>query len=221
MKHALILGGTSGLGRELAKQLSSLYEITVTGTGRHEPDPSYGFHKIDLSQPAHLSGRLKKLVEAVAPVDLVVYAAGFAQMGTLDKLSDDDIDAMLAVGLAAPAILVREILLHQGGLDTFIAVTSSSATTPRREEPIYAASKAGLSMLTNSVSLDERISKVVEIAPGGMDTPFWAQSGVDTEGFLNPSTVASHTLDALSGEFRYKRIVIGRATGEPTIIEQR
>ena len=75
-------------------------------------------------------------------------------------------------------------------LPRLVVVTSTSATTPRKDEAVYCASKAGLDMLTRCFALDERIAQTIIIAPGGMRTGFWDGTGRDTAGWMDAAEVA-------------------------------
>ena len=218
MKQAIVIGGTSSLGLELANQLAGTYEVIVTGSGKHKPE-GLDVRTCDLSGGAELGPNIVGLVEGLPEVELVVYAAGYGQMGTITDLTPEDIGHMACVGLVAPVLLVRELLLKQGKILQFVAITSTSAFTPRLKEPVYTAVKAGLSMFAHSLSMDERVGKTLVVAPGGMRTPFWDGMDVDTSGFLEPAQVAKITLENLTGNYRYKLIKIPRDTGIFEVVE--
>lgn len=194
--NALVVGGTSGLGLELALLLARTHEIVVTGRRGPKHD-TLRFHALDLGQENPLREDLDKLVAKLSPIELLIYAAGFSEDGTLDELSDEDITDMGSVGLLAPAMLLGRLLKKQGKLPGFIAVTSTSQKIPRLREPVYAATKAGLAMLANSVSLDpRRVGKVLVAAPSGMNTPFWRnRPRNDAAELLDPKWVAEQILN--------------------------
>ena len=152
---------------------------------------------------------LDHILEKIGPVDLLVYAAGFSQIGTLDVLTDKEIDAMLNISLAVPAKLLQRILQRQKKLPGLIAITSTSQWIPRMEEPVYAATKAGLAMLVASVSLDPRIKKTLVVWPSGMNTKM--QVGRKYKGILlDPSWVATQILEWYKTDFKYQLIRILR-----------
>lgn len=146
---------------------------------------------------------------------------GFYQEGNISDVSDEDIANMTNVGLLAPAMLLQRILKKQDKLAGFIAVTSTSQWTPRLLEPIYTAVKSGLGMLANSVSLDERIDRVLVAGPAGMNTRFWENSPRDMSTMLDPKWVAEQVLDQYSGDFKYKLARILRGPARVEVIETR
>lgn len=213
-KNALIIGGTSGLGLKIALILSNDHQVFVTG----RKDPENGqlqFRSLELSGDV-LGEKMDRLLAELPEIDILVYAAGFFQEGTISDLSDSDILKMSQVGLVAPAMLLAKLLRKQNKLSGFIAITSTSQWIPRLLEPMYTGVKAGLGMLANSLSLDENIGKVLVVGPAGMSTRFWDKDGRDTSDMLDPKWVATKTLKLWEKDFEYK---YARALREPHRIE--
>ena len=217
-KNALIVGGTSGLGFELGTAFAKDYNVTITG--RHDPHSSLTYHHLDMSAQQDLRSNLETLLKDTGKVDLLVYAAGFYQEGTIDRLSDEDIVTMTNVGLLAPAYLLKKILANQDGLDGFIAITSTSQWTPREYEPMYTAVKSGLAMFANSISKDTRVKKTFVAAPAGMDTSFW-KDGRDVGQFLKPAEVAQAIEQLYADDFRYRFAKFLRYPLKVDIVETR
>jgi NAD(P)-dependent dehydrogenase (short-subunit alcohol dehydrogenase family) len=196
-KTALIIGGSSGLGLELALQLVEQgWHVIVTGrTSPNKEDLL--FRMLDLSFSSTLIGDLDALFDSIPVVDILVYAAGFNQVGTITDLSDQDILDTCSVGIIAPAMILQRLLNQQDALARFVAITSTSQWTPRLMEPVYAASKAALALFAESVSLDDRVSQTLVFAPSGMQTPFWDGDPRDTSTMLDPKWVAEQLLEEL------------------------
>ncbi|HMO78392.1 MAG TPA: SDR family oxidoreductase [Candidatus Paceibacterota bacterium] len=213
-KKALIIGGSSGLGLEIARLLQKEYEVVITG--RRDPRiPDLNFQSLELNSDS-LAALLDMFVADLPEIDLVVYAAGFFQEGNISDLSDVDIENMNRVGLLAPAMLLQRILSKQTKLSGLIAITSTSQWTPRHLEPMYTAVKAGLGMLANSISLDRRVEKVLVLGPAGMRTRFWKEDGCDTSNMLDPAWVATETMKLWAEDFKYK---FARALRNPARVE--
>jgi NAD(P)-dependent dehydrogenase (short-subunit alcohol dehydrogenase family) len=213
-KKALIIGGSSGLGLELAQLLVTDHEVIVTG--RRDPAvTNLQFRQLELGDDS-LNTSLDRFIAELSEIDLVVYAAGFFQEGTISDLNDGDIEKMNRVGLLAPAMLLQRILSKQSKLSGFIAITSTSQWTPRLLEPVYTAVKAGLGMLADSISLDDRVGKVLVLGPAGMSTRFWEEDGRDTSDMLDPEWVAAETMKLWGEDFKYK---FARALRNPARVE--
>src|SRR3954462_12353963 len=106
---ALVVGGTSGLGLELAKLLKSDYDVAITG--RQNPQvKGLAFTRIELGTSVqNISRNIEDLCFGGEPLDLVVYAAGYFQEGTIGELAVKDIVLMNNVGFLAPAILINRV----------------------------------------------------------------------------------------------------------------
>lgn len=217
--RTLIIGGSSGLGLEMARLLKADHDVTITGRKNPE-EHDLQFISLELGSES-LSSDLDALVSSLPQVDLLIYAAGFFQEGTITDLSDEDIEKMNRVGVLAPALLLRRLLKNQEKLPGLIAITSTSQWTPRLLEPMYTAVKAGLGMLANSLSLDERIGKVMVLGPAGMRTRFWEADGRDTSDMLDPVWVAQEALVAWNGDFKYKFVRALRNPARIQVVETR
>src|SRR3990167_5371028 len=218
----VIIGGTRGLGFEIGVLLAKRGSRVFT-TGRSQRAIE-GFTTVELpvnEKVAELQARLDTIVSELPHIDLLVFAAGFGEQGTIDELSDEHVLAMINVGLVLPALLLQRILKKQGGLKGLIAITSTSQWIPRKKEPVYTGVKAGLAMLANSVSLDSRAKKTLVVGPAGMDTGFWAGSCRDTAGMLSPQFVAKEVFKLWNEKFVYRLARILRDPPRVEVLEAR
>lgn len=220
-KTALIIGGTSGLGWALAGQLASDYQVIVVGRCEPQNLSEMSFYHLDLAARDDLEHAISECIATLPPIDLLVYAAGYYQEGTLHTLSRVDVANMISVGLTAPTLIVQQLLKKQQQLPGVIFITSTSQLTPRKLEPVYTAVKAGLGMLGNSLSLDDMVGKVFVAAPGGMDTPFWQNHDKDIPDLLDPNWVAENILEQYACPFVYRHVRMPRSPRGVEILETR
>lgn len=218
--NVLIVGGTSGLGLELARIYSP--KVSVSVAGRHDPHIDkvrYIPFAITHDRDATIH-QIDDMLSHINTVDILIYTAGYYQEGRIDTLSDAHISDMIHVGLFAPALLVQRLKKrHEKNLD-LILITSSSQYTPRELEPLYTATKAGLGMLGASLSFDDQVGKVLVVAPSGMKTPFWkGQKDIST--YLDPTWVAHRVVELSDGEFKYRFAKIIRDPPRVEIVETR
>lgn len=218
MKKILIIGGTAGLGLSLAEQMlkdgNSVYIA-----GRTDPKiPGLCFIPCTISEDQNdLSMAVSEVLDVIKEVDVFVYAVGFNQIGLLDSFESSELALMVNVGLLAPVEFTRQLLAKQGNLPGFIAITSTSATIPRKDEPVYAGVKAGLAHFTRSVALDERVTQTLIAAPAGMNTRMQHERGhKSTQDLLDPKWVAEQILTEFAETKSCREILILR---EPPRIE--
>lgn len=220
---AVIMGGTSGLGLELARDMHiDGEEVYVTGSGRHVPtaDEDLHYSELDLTG-ADLPHRIGRFALSLPRVDTLVYAAGYFQDGTVTELDDTGIENMLSVGGRGLMYAVQALLHKQEALPELVTVTSTSAWTPREREPVYNFVKAGAALFSQALSLDERIGKVLVAGPAGMDTDFWRGTGRNTSHLLPASWVAEQIMQLRGDDYSYRFARIMREPARVEIVETR
>jgi short-subunit dehydrogenase len=218
----LIIGGTSGLGLELAKKFRDAgNEVIVTGR-RELDEPGISRQEFELAGD-NLPLRVREFVAGIANVSTLVYAAGYFQEGRITDLSVEQIEEMIDVGGRGLIYFVRELLDKQAGLEELITITSTSGWTPRQKEPVYNFVKAGSGNLSNGLAEDGRIGKVLVAGPAGMATNFWENNPRDMSAMLDPAWVAGQIMDlrGAEGEYVYRFAKIMREPARVEIVETR
>ncbi|SDD09001.1 SDR family NAD(P)-dependent oxidoreductase [Actinokineospora iranica] len=191
---ALVTGGTSGVGRDLARQL--LAEGAAVAICGRDPDRLVetaeempGLHAIraDLAREGDLARLVDTATEALGGLSLLVHNA--AVQLTYDLVGRDpgplfvDIDAEIATDLIAPMKLTALALPHLLAAPAAAVVTVSTAlaVSPKRSAPGYAAAKAGLRAFTKALRYqldhDAPTVAVVEAMLPLVDTPMTAGRG--------------------------------------------
>jgi NAD(P)-dependent dehydrogenase (short-subunit alcohol dehydrogenase family) len=219
--NALVIGGTSGLGLEIAKDLVNP-EGKVFVTGRRElNEDGLRVEHLDLADP-ELPKNIGELVMNMPDINCLVYAAGYFQEGRVTDLSESQIEEMINVGARGLIYIVRSLLEKQGKLDELITVTSTSQWTPRQKEPIYNFVKAGEGHFSNAMAEDGRVGKVLVVGPAGMKTNFW--EGIerdDLDTMLDPKWAANEVMKLREGDYIYRFAKIMRQPPRVEVVETR
>ncbi len=211
--NTLIVGGTSGLGLELAKSMAQEGEQPIV-TGRHDPEAEFAeYREFDLAA-TNLPSRIGAFVTDLPPIRSLVYAAGFYQEGRITELSDEHVDAMLDVGGRGLIFFAKKLLEKQGSLEELITVTSTSQWTPREREPVYNFVKAGAGHYSHGQSLDPHIGKTLVVGPSGMATEFWSGTKKDTSKMMRPEWVAARIMELRKRDDKYIFAKILGANGD-------
>ncbi|ATF19455.1 SDR family NAD(P)-dependent oxidoreductase [Phaeobacter gallaeciensis] len=219
-KNILIVGGSSGVGLELARHYACEgHRVTITG--RVDPGcAGVQFHALSITDDvADLTAQLDELVMRVGDVQTLVYCAGFLQRGSIATLEDGALSQMVNVGLLAPMMVIQRLVRQVSGPLKLMLVTSSSQYKPQPEMPAYCATKAGLGMLGAALVRGEGIGKVLVVAPSGIQTKFWAGSDTDTSTMLEPGWVAQQIVALSSGAFKYKYAKLLRQPSSVEVVE--
>jgi short-subunit dehydrogenase len=207
--NVLVVGGTRGLGYELAELFARQQSVIVASRiSKAVIDDATDHRFVDLANLRTVSALVAKLPF----IDTLVMAAGFAQFGTLDALSCGEVESMVNVSFLLPMILVQLLLKKQRTLPHYLQITSTLQWTPRANEPVYAASKAGIGMFAESMAGDPNIGRVLVVGPSGMKTEFWDGLDHDISQFLDPAAVAEaiHKDWSTISDYTFRQIAVLR-----------
>ena len=190
MKTAIVTGATKGIGRASAVALSEA-GWWVLATGRDEREGKAlqaeisraaggAFVGIDLTEDGGVQAIVSRAVSDTGRVDLLVNNAGILSSGGVADVEPDGYDRVMAINLRAPVLLSKAVLavMLQQGTGVIVNVSSEVGLVAGREQVAYNISKAGLVMLTKSITADyaSRGIRAVTICPGTTWTPMVEQA---------------------------------------------
>jgi len=171
----LVVGASSGIGAATAGQLAGA-GAQVHAAARRRPDLGDGItsHELDISDRAAVDAFANKLT-AQRAVDAVVVAAGTNLPDrSIDRLTPEGWDTLLAVNLTGAFNVVHAFLpaLRQTRGDV-VLIGSVSGSWPDLSGPGYQASKAGLLAFARAAAFEEhaRGVRITTVLPGVVDTP--------------------------------------------------
>jgi len=219
-KNILIVGGSSGVGLELARHYVNEGH-RVCFTGRKDPGLANAqFFKLSITASVDdLSKGISNLTASFQDVHTLVYAAGLLQRGSIETLDDVALTTMSNVGLLAPMMLAARLKPIAPTPLKLLLITSSSQYTPRPQEPAYSATKAGMAMLGASLVRDPGFGKVLVAAPSGIRTPFWEKTDEDTSTMLDPVWTAEQIVALSGGSFKYRYAKLLRHPPRVEVVE--
>jgi 3-oxoacyl-[acyl-carrier protein] reductase len=162
-KVALITGASGGIGQAVARRLAADGASVALAYGAN-PEPArqladelvtQGGHALAVGADLRRAEAAAELLAEVEPhlgaIDILVAAAGLGRQQTLEQVSIEDFDEMLAINLRAPFLLAQRTVpgMRARGFGRVLFVSSVAAFTGGIVGPHYAASKAGLHGLTH------------------------------------------------------------------------
>lgn len=180
-KVAVVVGGTSGIGRAIAHGLAEA-GADVVPTSRRMEQVEAAAREIeerghrtlraasDVSDPASLQRVLDETVAAFGKVDILVNSAGRTKRAPTVDFAESDwndiMDTNVTGTLRACQIFGRHMLEREYG--RIINIASLSTFVALYEVAAYAASKAAVASLTKSLAIEwaSRGVCVNAIAPG-------------------------------------------------------
>ncbi|HAP57126.1 MAG TPA: 3-oxoacyl-[acyl-carrier-protein] reductase [Sphaerochaeta sp.] len=183
-KHALVTGGSRGIGSEIVKVLlSEGYE--VWSLSRTKMDDRENLHHIscDMADRSSTDAALESVIKQAGSVDVLVNNAGITRDGLIMRMKDEAWDEVLAVNLTSVFLTCRRIsrLMASQRKGSIINISSVVGIMGNGGQTNYAASKAGIIGFSKSLAreLASRSVRVNVVAPGFIDTAMTdALSGV-------------------------------------------
>ena len=160
-KHIVITGGTSGIGRELIKQLYNQNTITVLARSSRRIEklkndfPDLQIHQVDLASLDEVRETADKLLKQGRPVDLLVNNAAVQYEPHFldDDFCSESIEREIDINLTAPTILtytLLPVLLHSQG-PIVVNINSGLGLVAKTSSAVYCATKGGLNLLSQSL----------------------------------------------------------------------
>jgi len=198
---AVISGASSGIGLEIAKQLSE-EGLSIIGISRSQPTSppkNYTHIQADLLNPTEVAQALTQ-IEQASP-ELWINNAGHGLLGGAWSPSQQEIDATFQLMLHIPIRMTRSFAGQcQKKPRTpacLVQVSSLAVELPIPDMPYYNAAKSGLSAFTESLQLDNNAPfKVIDFRPGDFNTSF-----IDTKA-VSQSTTNPDYLEFLRQQHR-------------------
>ena len=244
-KHALITGGSSGIGYAVAEAMMAK-GASVAITGRR-PDVLRGaaerLHRVgraeylaaDVSTQEGRKATLAFALQAFGGLDILVNNAGGVRAGRLEDTTEAEIRTMIEVDLVAPILLTRAALpvLRASGEGLVVNVTSGIALVAAPFYATYAGVKGGLAKFGESLrrELKGEGVHVMTVYPGATETPMMRSSRAGPElGFTREpaSAVAAAVIEGIEhdafevirgGETRAKMIALN--CEDPAALDKR
>jgi short-subunit dehydrogenase len=190
MKKAIVIGASSGIGRQLAVLLAADgYRVGITGRRDQlllnlqatNPD-QFVVSVFDVTDLAVIPQRLKQLIDELGGLDLLILSSGTGKINpTLDTTIEQSTNAVNVAGFTAVANWAFNFFQKQA-FGHFAAITSIAGIRGSRQAPAYFASKAyqinyleGLRQKAFNLKLP---IYVTDIRPGFVDTAMAASENL-------------------------------------------
>lgn len=210
----IVTGATSGIGRELARQLA-IDGVKVIAIGRNADalralatgSGQIAVYAADLSAIDDVPALAARIIAEHPDVGCLINNAGIQNNLRLDDVSCGvgAIRQEVDINLVAPMVLTQALLSHLQArrLSLIVNVTSGLGYVPKRTAAVYSATKAGLHLFTSAlrVQMEGSTVRVVEAVMPLVDTPMTTGRG----------------RAKLSAEQAARRLIEGLLAGNPHI----
>jgi 3-hydroxybutyrate dehydrogenase len=180
-KRALITGGGSGVGADLALGFARAgAEVVIAGRRLAQLETVKAQHRSIRAVAADVTdeGSVDAMFAAAGPCDIVIANAGAAESAPFARITLAQWHAMLGVNLTGTFLTFRAGLQQLSGWGRLIAIASTAGLKGYPYVAAYAAAKHGVIGLTRSLALEVARRPVTAnaLCPGYIDTPMTDQS---------------------------------------------
>jgi len=148
----LITGTRKGIGKALAQHFCRKGHVVV-GCSRKVPDwreDGYHHHLVDVTDEAAVTKLFHDIRNQHGGLDHLINNAGIASMNHALLTPMSSVSAVLATNLSGAFLFSREAarLMTKGGFGRIVNFSTVAVPLRLQGEAVYAASKAGVEMLT-------------------------------------------------------------------------
>jgi ribitol 2-dehydrogenase len=184
-KCVLITGGSSGIGRSMARTLAFAgARVMVTGRSEErlaslvsELGPNHRFIVGDVTEYEGVAEQVQHTVDAFGRVDVVVANAGIYLAGDLWEGDPAGYAQLISTNVTGVVNMFHAAIPHMLKQDSgdLVVTSSISGHKPIFWEPVYSASKYAVQSLVHGVrrQLIESDIRVMSLAPGRTINELW------------------------------------------------
>jgi NAD(P)-dependent dehydrogenase (short-subunit alcohol dehydrogenase family) len=210
-RTALITGASSGLGARFARILAEGGAKVALGARRAdrlaalaaELGPQAAAVQMDVAREAEIIAGFDAAEAAFGPVDTVIANAGVDGAGRATSISEEEIEATLAINLKGAILTAREgarrMMAHGVAKGRIVLIASITAFEPSPGLVAYAASKAGVVQAGRTLARE------------------WARSGINVNtvspGYIR-TAINDAWFDSEAGQKQIARFPRRRLMGE-------
>jgi NADP-dependent 3-hydroxy acid dehydrogenase YdfG len=206
-KVTVVTGAGRGLGEAIARELAGAHAKIVLLDVRRDLIDTLAKEledageealalTVDLCDENAIQAAFDLIVERFGQIDILVNNAGTDKTESIEEMSIEDWDRVMAVNLRAPFITSKLAfpIMRTAGSGHIINITSTAAKRAWANASAYHASKWGLLGFSHALHVESRQHKikVTAVLAGGMTTPFLLDRfpDIDTNNLQDPKNVA-------------------------------
>lgn len=187
-KTVLITGGSDGLGKEIAIELSKNYKVIVTGL---DPNKLANLKKeflidyfvCDVTDYSASKNMIENIIEKYGKIDVLINNAGILYEGESFEMSEEQISKLIDINIKGVeymcSLVSKNMTEKNSGL--IINVISQSGLYHRRARSLYNSSKWALTGFTKCLASDlsKYNIKVTGFYPGKMNTKIFENTSIN------------------------------------------
>lgn len=182
MKKPLVIitGASSGIGKSIAEVFSaSGYPVGLMARNLREMEknnlPNSLCQSVDITHHLEFKKAIEIAEEKFGPTDCLINNAGFAKCEEFTKIDHADIERMITLNILGVTNGIEVILpgMQTRKSGTIINISSLADRNARPDMAVYAATKAAVKSLSESLRMDNSKHgvRICNVAPAKILTP--------------------------------------------------
>lgn len=200
-KIILISGGSDGLGKALATQLSKHHQVVILARNEEKLEAAAreincDSYVCDVTNYDQIEKAVHYVVSKYHRLDVLINNAGLWMMGQLEDNEPEKIKTLLEVNTLGPIYLTKACVpqFKQQRSGMIVNVISRDGTCTKANRSVYHASKWAMAGFTNCIQHDlaPHGIQITGLYPGLLKTKLFEKNGVvrDLSEAIEPSEVA-------------------------------
>jgi NAD(P)-dependent dehydrogenase (short-subunit alcohol dehydrogenase family) len=178
-RRVLVTGAASGIGQATAERLHDEGAIVVAADVA--PVTLSGERITAVSLDVANEAQVNEVVGSLAPLDVLVNAAGILRASHTHECSLDVWNQVITINLTGTFLVTRAALpaLCASGHGVIVNFSSTSARFAHPYMAAYAASKGGIDAFTHTIAVEYSKSglRAFNVQPGGIESGITATTG--------------------------------------------
>ena len=197
----MVTGAGSGLGLATANALAAQGAIVagVDLSFSDALDPRVLRHAGDVRDAARLSAITAEINASGLHFTGLVTFAGIEWPGSIDQVSSEDWQKVLAINVIGTANAVAAVLpdLKRAGASSVVLCSSQLSLSGGRDCVVYAASKGAINSMCRSLAVDHARDgiRVNAVAPGAIETPMLERSFASAGSAVREKSRQRHAME--------------------------
>jgi glucose 1-dehydrogenase len=197
-KSIVVTGGNSGIGKAIVLAMAAEGANVVIDYVAHEDATQQLIEEVekaggkavgveaDISRTDDLRRMIQTAIDSFGRLDVLVNNAGIETRQSLLETTEEDYEKVMAINMKSAFFgsqLAAKRFIEQGSGGLILNISSVHEDWPMPGNTAYCVSKGGMRMLarTAGVELGAHGIRMVNLAPGAVDTPINAETTADPE----------------------------------------
>ncbi|MDO8583063.1 MAG: SDR family oxidoreductase [bacterium] len=186
-KVVVISGGSDGLGKSIAQQLSKTCNVVILSPSKNKlenvsKEIGCSFEICDVSDYKSVNNAVENILKKYKRIDCLINNSGIWIEGQLEENDPEKIRKAIDVNTTGVLFLTKAVIpqMKKQSSGRIINIVSQAGLYAKAERSVYSASKWALTGFTKSMELELKSHGigVIGVYPGKMKTEMFAKVGI-------------------------------------------